>query len=136
MMKSLAIVITAGFGALVPGASLACGACIEDKVAATYDHAVIERAIATHRQVVFVAIDGPVSASRVIARIVAAAPRVRGVQPASLRTSTSPLAYSFVLEAGADPRAAIASFRERVGDGNARLVAVRIMRDGALHEPD
>jgi hypothetical protein len=135
-MKTHRLVIAAALGVIVPAASWGCGACIEDKVAATYDHALIERAIATHRQVVFVAIDGPVNASRVIAQIVAAAPRVPGVQRASLRSSTSPPAYSFVLDAGVDPRAAIASFRARVDDPKVSLVAVRIMRDGTLHEPD
>jgi hypothetical protein len=36
----------------------ACGHCVEDKVAAVYDHAAISRALAAKHQVVFFAIDG------------------------------------------------------------------------------
>lgn len=63
----------------VPIAALACGACVEDRVAATYDHAIINAAIAKHQQVVFVAVDGPISAETIDAHIVAAASKVRGV---------------------------------------------------------
>jgi hypothetical protein len=113
----------------------ACGACDEDKIAATYDHAVIERATARHHQVVFVAIDGPVSAAEISRRIAAAAPKVRGVVPGTLRTSVSPSAFSFALDATQKPKAAMSDFKKAVGDRDARLTLVRIMRDGALVEP-
>ena len=113
----------------------ACGVCDEDKVAATYDHAVIARATARHRQVVFVAIDGRVSGAEIGRRVAAAAPKVRGVVPGTLRTSLSPSAFSFALDATQQPEAAMSDFRRAVEDRNARLTLVRIMRDGALINP-
>ena len=135
-MRTLLIALAASLGSLLSPAAGACGACIEDKVAATYDQAVIDRAIASHRQVVFVAIEGPSSPQKVVAQITAAAPKVRGVQSSSLRTSTSPPAFSFVLDSGQDPRAAIASFRKNVSGQETQLVALRLVRDGVLRELD
>jgi hypothetical protein len=135
-MRFLLIAIVAALGALSPAAGWGCGACIEDKVAATYDQAVIDRAVASHRQVVFVAIEGSVSASKVVAQISAAALKVRGVQPGSLRTSTTPPAFSFVLDGGHDPRAAVSTFRKGVTGQETQLVAIRVVRDGVLRELD
>jgi hypothetical protein len=135
-MKSLFVALVASLGYLIPAAAGACGACIEDKVAATYDYAVIDRAIASHRQVVFVAIEGPANPEKVVAQVAAAAPRVRGVQPGSLRTSTSPPAFSFVLDSGQDPRAAVSIFRKSVTGQETQLVAIRLVRDGVLRELD
>ena len=134
-MRPLLIAIAAALGALAPGV-WACGACIEDKVAATYDQAVIDRAVASHRQVVFVAIEGPVSASKVVAQVPAVASKVRGVQVGSLRTSTSPPAFSFVLDSGQDPRAAVSTFRKGVTGQETQLVAIRVVRHGVLRELD
>jgi hypothetical protein len=80
-MKPRWIAIAAALAAAAPATALACGACDEDKIAATYDHAVIDAAIARHRQVVFVAIDGPVDVQRIRARIVAAAAKVQASGP-------------------------------------------------------
>ena len=127
----IAIVMTAG----VPTAVHACGACVEDKVAATYDHAVIHTAIAKRQQVVFVAVDGVVDVNKIGARISAAAPKVRGVVAGTLRTSVAPPAFSFGLEAAENPEHAVAGFRKTLADSGARLTMVRIMRDGVLIEP-
>jgi hypothetical protein len=134
-MKRGGIILGIAMAAVAPTAVRACGACIEDKIAATYDHAVIDAAIARHQQVVFVAIDGPVDARRIGARVTAAAAKVRGVQAKTLRTSLTPPAFSFALDATQTAETAVAGFRKVVGDSAARLTLVRIMRDGALHQP-
>jgi hypothetical protein len=128
------IAIAAALAAIAPATGLACGACDEDRIAATYDHAVIDAAIARHRQVVFVAIDGPVDAQGIGTRLIAAAAKVRGVQAGTLRTSQAPPAFSFVLDAAHTPRAAVAEFGKAVGESSARLTVVRIMRDGVLQQ--
>jgi hypothetical protein len=61
---------------------------------------------------------------------------VRGVQPGSLRTSTAPLAFSFVLDATQDPRSAVAAFARELHNPDARLVAVRVLRGRALLDLD
>jgi hypothetical protein len=92
-------------------------------------------AIARHRQVIFVAVDSAVDVTKIGARIAAAAPKVHGVVAGTLRTSVTPPAFSFALDAAQTPELAVASFRKAVGDPNARLIMVRIMRNGALIEP-
>jgi hypothetical protein len=134
-MKPGWIVIAAALAAVAPATGLACGACDEDKIAATYDHAVIDAAIARHRQVIFVAIEGPVDGQQIGTRLVAAAAKVRGVQAGTVRTSLAPPAFSFVLDTTQTPQAAVAGFRKAVGDSTARLTIVRIMRDGVFHAP-
>jgi hypothetical protein len=134
-MKRVLIAILITFAGGSPPASLACGACDEDRVAATYDHAVINAAMARHQRVVFVAVDGPVSAEKLAARIAAAANWIPGVQKGTLRTSASPLAFSFALDAAREPAVAVSDFRRAVGNSSTRLTLVRIVRDGAMMEP-
>ena len=134
-MKPLLLAMVIALATSAPAPSRACGACDEDKVAATYDHAVIAAAMARHERVVFVAVDGPVNIEKIAARIADAATRMRGVQKGTLRTSASPPAFSFALGAAQKPEAAVARFREALGDMPARLTLVRVMRDGELIDP-
>jgi hypothetical protein len=134
-MKRLLVTMLTVFAVSTPAASWACGACDEDKVAATYDHAVIDAAMARHQRVVFVAVHGPVSVEKLAVRIAAAANRIRGVKKGTLRTSAYPPAFSFALDAAQNPEAALVRFREAVGDTPARLTLVRIMRNGELIDP-
>jgi hypothetical protein len=135
-LKRILMVIAAAIAASPCAVTWACGACDEDKIAATYDHAVIDRAMARHHQVVFVAIDGALSAAKITRQIAVAAPKVRGVVTGTLRTSLSPPAFSFELDGTKSAELAMADFRKAVGDPDARLTLVRIMRDGALVEPN
>ena len=57
-MKTLLSLLVAGSIAIASGSAYACGACIEDKVAATYDHAVVTKATAKGQVVVFGTFDG------------------------------------------------------------------------------
>jgi hypothetical protein len=118
----------------MPGGSLACGVCVEDKVAVTYDHAVVQAAIHAHRQVVFVALDGG-DATRAGQRIASAAATVKGVDRASVRYAASPPAFSFALARDAAPDAAVAAFRSAVGAMDVRMTVIRLLRDGALVDP-
>lgn len=69
--------------------AMACGVCVEDKIAAVYDHAAVHQALAAKRTVVFFHIDGKLVADertrRAIAGIARATP---GVDAASVRVST------------------------------------------------
>jgi len=78
-------------------AAKACGVCLEDKVAATYDHALVQRALAQHRVVVFAEPRTSIDASALKAYAAAAA-RVPGVEAATVRTSAAPASVSFVLD--------------------------------------
>ncbi len=76
--------------------SLACGYCVEDKIAATYDHALITRALAGGRHVVFFHVDG--AAVRRAALEQAASGR--GIEKGSARISPDALTLALVF----DPR--------------------------------
>jgi hypothetical protein len=134
-MKRLVMSLSAAAAAMVvSAAALACGACVEDKVAATYDHAVIAQAKAKHQQVLFVAVDGERAASAA-RRITAAAATVRGVEARTLRTSLSPGAFSIAIARSESPERAVAAFRDALRDPAVQLTLVRVMRDGTLIEP-
>lgn len=83
--------------------AIACGVCLEDKVAATYDHALVQRALAQGRIVVFAEPRSPLDAAH-LRKVAAAASRAPGVEAATVKTSDAPASVSFVL----DPRRASA----------------------------
>ena len=102
--------------------AVACGTCAEDKVAATYDHAVVERAMSTGRVVVFCEVRGVLDAKR----LRAAARRVKGIDVASLRTSTEPAALSFVLRSARQPPEAAVSALQALAPRGTQLVIVHL----------
>lgn len=134
-MKAISISLAAALLSGAPLSAHACGACVEDKVAATYDHAVIEAAIAGRRQVVFVAVDGPLKSKDIKPRIAAAAARVRGIERGTLRIAANPPAFSFAMDAAQDPRSVVVSLQRALRDVDAHLTLLRIMRDGRFIEP-
>ena len=87
--------------ALLLGATAAhaCGHCIEDKIAACYDHAVVTQALARKHQVAFFALDGPLSGGAIekkaIELLAASAP---GVDAGSVRVSTETAALSVAFD--------------------------------------
>ena len=74
---------------LASSQTLACGVCVEDKIAAVYDHAAVHQALAARKTVVFFAIDGKVVSDartqRAISDMARATP---GVDARSVRVST------------------------------------------------
>jgi copper chaperone CopZ len=114
----------------------ACGHCVEDKVAAVYDYAVVSKAQALHQHVAFVAIDGSFSTDArtrgAIADIVRTA---EGVDRASVRVSLELAALSFAF----DPkRASFAAIHRSVGRQLSRI-GVRVSEikilDGSARVP-
>jgi hypothetical protein len=133
MTRAFSVAVIAATLATAPPAASACGVCVEDKVAATYDHAVIERAAAKGQQVVFVAVDGPVDGDAVGRKVAKA--HVKGVVAGTVRVSAAPTAFSFVLDAREEPARAVDGFRRALADPLAQLTLVRVARDGRLVEP-
>lgn len=111
----------AGAFAAWAGAALACGTCVEDKIAATYDHAVVESAARAGKVVVYCEVKGAFTP----AKLAAAARRVRGVDPASVRVSQEPAAVSFALDTR---RQAVAGAVQalQAQSGGARVAVVRV----------
>ncbi|HKQ26223.1 MAG TPA: hypothetical protein VJT81_17375 [Burkholderiales bacterium] len=80
-------------GTLIGGlasAAYACGYCIEDKIAAVYDHAVVMRAASQKHQVVFFALEGQIPAGEESRRTLeAVVESVAGVDKGSARVSVA-----------------------------------------------
>jgi hypothetical protein len=127
-MRSLFILVVFVLSAAFSAASLACGVCVEDKVAATYDHAVVMKAGALRHLVVFGEIDGAVDMNLVTAGLPTAAKRVQGIDRGTLRTSASPPAFSFALDPAAQaPVAAVADLQRRLRMQGVKLSVLRVM---------
>lgn len=113
--------------ALAAPAVWACGVCVEDKVAATYDYAVVQRAAANGRAMVYCEIHGPLDAGRWRD----AARHVRGVDGASVRVATQPAAISFALDTTQQsPQSAAAALQKAVP--RSRVAIVRLVSASQL----
>ena len=88
----------AGLALAAASPAFGCGYCIEDRVAAVYDHGVITDALNAHHQIAYFAIDGPLPGNgksrRIIARALAS---TKGIDAPSLRVSveSASLALSY-----------------------------------------
>jgi hypothetical protein len=82
-------------------ASFACGHCVEDKIAAVYDHAVVTQALKMKHQVLFFAVDGPLPNTEAeLQTLQRAVASVYGVDTNSTRISTAAASLSVAI----DPR--------------------------------
>jgi hypothetical protein len=85
----------------------ACGYCVEDQIAATYDHAVVTQALARNHFVVFLHVDGAAPSRAVLERAAYAAP---GVDRGTVRVAADLLTISFAF----DPRATLGAVHARI----------------------
>ena len=125
--RSRAFAAAFAFG-FAPLAALACGVCIEDKVAAVYDHGAATRAIGTGRVVVFAEVLGNGDARERVRSARAVAAKLPGVDRASIRTSDAPAVLSFALDPrSSSPEAALALAQRSVAAGW-RLDLLKVLR--------
>lgn len=90
-----------------PGA-LACGYCVEDKVAAVYDHAVVTRALAQKHHVVIFHIDGTLVPGETTRRALEAlAESAPGVDRGSVRVSVDTATLSVAFDPRRSPMVAV-----------------------------
>lgn len=90
--------------------TLACGICIDDKVASCYDHAVVTQAKARGHEVAYFAIDGALIVNAENRkRILKAIQAQRSVLPRTVRVSLENAALSFAYDPRRAKRALIAS---------------------------
>ena len=126
-----ALATVALFTSLLCSASLGCGVCIEDKVAATYDHAVVLHAAASGDVMVFCEVVGPLDA----ARLKAAVRGVRGVKRRSVRVSAQPAALSFAFHPKLQsPQDAVDAMQRTLAPGT-QLTIVRLVTAKPLAAP-
>ena len=110
-----------GAALLIPALTLACGACLEDKMAATYDYEVTQQAAAHKQTVVYCDVQGQVDAQA----LRQAATKVPGVDVASMRTSREPAAVAFALDTRLSNADEAAAKLTREMRGKATIVVLR-----------
>ena len=102
----------------------ACGACDEDKIAATYDHAIAVRAAARAHLVVFCSVQGVYDAER-LRRV---AGRADGIDVASIRTSAQPAALSFVVDPHRRSAQSAVAALQRGAPRGTQVVLIKVVR--------
>ena len=112
----------------VAPAAWACGYCVEDKVAATYDHAVVKRAIGRGEAVVFAEVSGATDAASLTRKARRAAARLKDVDPGSIRVNETPPTISFALRSRARSPAEALAAAERAAAGGVKLTLLTVMR--------
>lgn len=96
------------------GAAQACGYCVEDKMAAAYDHAVVTRALAQKHHVAFFHIDGPLMPGEATRRALQAlADSAAGVDKGSARVSVESASLSVAFDSRRSRVAALQIALER-----------------------
>ena len=124
-------IVLAAAALLFAAQASACGYCVEDKVASTYDHAAVTRALAQKHHVAFFHIDGAVSPALREA-LEKAVYSVAGVDPGSARIAIDTLTLSLSF----DPRrvslgALTANIDRRLARQRLSLMPLRIMEHPA-----
>jgi hypothetical protein len=116
------------FATQVPVA-LACGYCVEDKLAATYDHRVVTRAMERGRAMVFMEVAGMERAEHGFApALVATVEAVPGVNRGTVRISAAPAAVSFSFDADRYAVAsAVSEINRKLASQKITLIVLRIV---------
>jgi hypothetical protein len=128
----LALVVASGFVPARPVA--ACNACLEDKIAATYDWQVAAAAQRHGHTVVFLALAGPVAPGddALIRRITHGIAGTPGVDAGTVRVSLAPAAVSFASDLRRRPVSELLSaMNERLRPAGLKVTVVRIGAPGA-----
>ena len=114
------------FGA--PGA-FACGYCVEDKIASTYDHAVVTQALARKHQIAFFHIDGTVVPGDATKHsIEAIVQSTAGVDKGSVRVAVDTFTLSFAFDPQRASLAAVqATLDRKLRAKNLALMPLRII---------
>lgn len=118
-------------------AALGCGVCLDDKVAAAYDHAVVQRALARGQVVVFCELKGLRDAGTLAQAAKQAARGLRGVDPASVRASRELAVVSFAVDPAVQtPAAAVAALQQKIKATGATPTLLKVLQAGKRRAND
>ena len=79
--------------------AMACGYCVEDRIAAVYDHALLQRTQALKHEIIFFAWDGPLARSEASKQqMVVLGDTVPGIDKGSTRVSMEPAAMAVAFD--------------------------------------
>jgi hypothetical protein len=114
-------------GIFLSGSAIGCGACLEDKIAAAYDHALIERSVAQRHTVAFFHVEGALAQGEETRRwLAAAAASAPGVDKGSARVALEAQALSVAYDPKRTSLAAVqAGLEEKIATRNLSLQLLR-----------
>ena len=104
---------------------IACGYCVEDRIAAVYDYALVQRTLAQKHEIIFFAWDGPLTrgdASK--QKMMALGETIPGVDQNSVRVSMEPAALAVAF----DPQRSNAQAVEAALQKKLRVMKLSIVR--------
>ena len=119
------------------GAALACGYCVEDKMAAAYDHAVVTRALGQKHHVAYFHIEGALAPGNATKRALEAlANAAAGVDKGSARASVESSSLAVAFDPRRAPVAALQIALERkLAAKNVSLMLLQVMDRPADFSP-
>ena len=123
-------IATALLGTLATAGALACGHCVEDRIAAVYDHALSQSVAASGHQLAYFAWDGPGQRSEAVRlKIHALSEATAGVDRGSVRVAMDPTAIAVSF----DPRRSSAeavgtALRKQLGSLKLSLIPLQTSR--------
>jgi len=122
------IIVALLFALQVPTAN-ACGYCVEDKIAATYDHAVVTAALARKHHVAFFHVEGGLPAGAAGRQLVErAATGTLGVDAGTVRVSEDNLTVSFAFDPQRAPLTGVqARIEKKLAGSKVSLMPLRTM---------
>lgn len=111
------------------GTAVACGYCVEDKIATVYDHAIVVQALGRKHHVVFFAIDGTLAPGDGTRRAIEAiAESAYGVDKGSARVSVESASLSVAFDPQRVPFAAVhRALEQKLAAKKLSLLPVRVM---------
>lgn len=115
--------------ALQAPTTLACGYCVEDKIAAVYDHAAVARALGRKHYVVFFHIDGALTPGESTRRVLETiAESTEGVDKGSARASVESASLAVAFDPRRTSFAAVQKALERrLAANKLSLLPMRVM---------
>lgn len=113
--------------ALGSSVAMACGYCVEDRIAAVYDYALAQRTLALKHEIVFFAWDGPLTRSDASKqKMMALGEAVPGVDKGSTRVSMEPAAISLAFDPQRSSAQAIeAALQKKLGSMKLSIVRLQ-----------
>ena len=123
---------------VLAGEAGACGACVEDRVAAVYDHAVVEGAARRGHAVAFLALEAAPDLDEARVRAVRAAlAATKGVERATVRISPEAASCSVAFDpARASRESLVAEVNRRLARHGVTVAPLKVGSAGAALRPD
>jgi hypothetical protein len=117
--------------------ALACGVCVEDRLAAVYDHRVVERALGARHHVAFWGLEGAVPGRDAKLReIVRSLDGITGVDRGTVRVSLEYGTMSFAFDPRRAPmRAVLRSAQHALAAGGLTPTLLRVIDDSTGLKP-